>query len=146
MPEPTVVYHVAIFECDGPEHFAEFTDRALAEAYQAKLPGSDIEEVRIQTTVPERVTIHQYETWVMPDGTSMLPKPPYLRHHAQERWSHQVWPEPETWTVPGGHHHRTHLTVDPRVVVLETWGYDQRATRDAHLDEAHRLRKELADA
>lgn len=146
MNEPTIVYEVAVFEYEGPDQRLLFTNREAAEAYAKLLPGADIVEVGVRADAPHRLTVHHFETWVMPDGTSVLPKPPYLRHGSQECWSHHVWPEPETWTAPGSHHHRTLLTVDPHVVVLETWGYDQRATRDAHLDEAQRLRKELADA
>lgn len=144
---PSIVYEVGVFNAyDGPDQVELFSNREAAAAYKAQLPGSDIEEVAVLDAAPTRVTVHRYETYVLPDGVTLTPKPPYLHHSKQERWSHDLWPDAAEWSHPGSHTHVTHATTEPLVCVLETYGFDQRGTWQAHLDEAARLRREAADA
>ena len=138
---PATVYEVAVWDYEGPGQRVLFGARVAAEAYKALLPGSDLDEVAVLDQAPTRVTVHRYETWVLPDGVTMNPRPPYLHHSAQERWSHNLWPDAAQWTHPGSHTHIVRPTTEPVVCLLETYGFEQRATWQAHLDEAARLRK-----
>lgn len=142
---PATVYQVVIQGYQGPEEAELFSNRPAAEAYQAQLSlGSDLEEVAVLDQSPTRVKVHFYETWVLPDGVTMNPRPPRLHHAAHERWSHDLWPAAEQWTHPGSHTHIVRPTTEPLVCVLETYGFDQRATWQAHLDEEARLRGEAS--
>lgn len=139
---PATVYRVGVFDYDGGDQVELFSNLAAAEAYRSRLPGSDLDEMAVLDEAPTRVAVHYYETWVLPDGVTMNPRPPYLHHAVHERWSHSLWPPAGQWTHPGSHTHVTRPTTEPLVCVLETYGFDQRATWQAHLDEAQRLRRE----
>jgi len=142
---PATVYEVAVWEYEGPDQRILFGNQGAAEAYKTLLPGSDLDEIPVLDQAPTRVTVHYYETWVLPDGVTMSPRPPRLRHAQQERWSHNLWPAAAEWTHPGSHTHIVRPTTEPVVCVLETYGFDQRATWQAHLDEEARLRKAASD-
>lgn len=140
---PSTVLEVATWGADGDPYNRElFSNLAAAEAYQAQLPGSELQETPVLHEAPTRVTVHFYETWVLPDGVTMNPRPPRLHHAKHERWSHDLWPPAQQWTHPGSHTHIVRPTTEPLVCVLKTYGLDQRATWSAHLDEEDRLRRE----
>jgi hypothetical protein len=142
---PATVYQVGIFDYDLPDQVELFSNPAAAAAYKALLPGADLEGITVLDQSPTRVTVHYYETWVLPDGVTMNPRPPHLHYTKHERWSHDLWPPAEQWTHPGSHTHVVRPTTEPVVCVLETTGFDQRATWQAHVNEAARLRKAAGD-
>jgi hypothetical protein len=143
---PATVYQAGYYDPDQFDQAELFSNRDAAEAYSAQSPGSVLEEVAVLDHAPTRVTVHCYETYVLPDGVTFTPKLSYLHHSKQERWSHDLWPDAAEWTHPGSHTHVTHATTEPLLCLLETYGFDQRATWQAHLDEAARLRKAAGDA
>lgn len=143
---PATVYLAGYYDPDQIDQAEPFSTRAAAEAYQAQSgDGAIVEGLPVLDQAPTRVTVHYYETWVLPDGVTMNPRPPYLHHTKQERWSHDLWPPAEQWTHPGSHTHVVRPTTEPVVCVLETTGFDQRATWQAHVDEAARLREAAGD-
>ena len=88
------LYQVAQWGASGePVHEAYFTDRELAEGYQAKLEGSELEELVIETAVPERVTVHWLSKYViLKENVTIgaITGREQASHSTTAHWSHQV--------------------------------------------------------
>jgi hypothetical protein len=142
--EPAIVYEVAAWDDnDSPSYRAVFTVRALAEAYQAALPGADLEELALETEVPYPVTVHHAERYVITrDGVSILgldTVPPY----EIASWSHLLRDNRAHWSH-ADHNLTIRHTSEPDLKLVQVAALDAAAAQRVLAETEQRLKAEAA--
>jgi len=149
MSDPTVIYQVAVWDDNAsPDHVALLADRGLAEAYQAKLPGAELDVVPIETDVPELVTVHYFSKHCSTrDGLSIngtgfgTGSPP--QHTTNQRWSHEMRQARANWSH-GDHHVQVVHYDAPELKLIEVTSLDEWTGRIVTTRTEERLKAEAA--